>query len=310
MPEASTAKPVAQIDRKLKQGQRAELHVVDLESGESKLIHVSKDLLFEAPNWHPGGRFIVVNADGLLFRLDVESPAELIEIKSEGLPDLNNDHLISPDGRTHFVSAMDWHIYRFPWEGGEAERVTADKDPGRRFRHFLHGISPDGKVLAYVGTEQANGSEWGKRAVWLLDLETGVENMLADGFSPADGPEFSPDGRYLYFNSEMASQREGHAQLFSYSMQDGKVERLITSDTVDWFPHPSPDGHRIAYLQYPPGTVGHPPDLPVSLKVLEGRPHAARELAAFTGGQGTINVGSWAPDSRRLAYVAYPIEPA
>ena len=32
-------------------------------------------------------------------------------------------------------------------------------------------------------------------------------------------------------------------------------------------------------------------------------------ICSFFGGQGTLNTSSWAPDSRRFAYVAYPAEP-
>lgn len=295
--------------RRLLPGQRAELHLVDVETGRDLEILRSTQRLFEAPNWHPSGRWIVVNADGLLFRIDVEDPSGLVEIPMPGLPELNNDHLLSPDGRWHCVSANDGHLYRVPWEGGAPERLTVPKSPERRFRHFLHGISPDGRTLAYVGTETLDGEEWGRRALWLLDLESGAERLVADGCSPADGPDFSPDGRQLFFNSEMASRREGHAQIFGHDLEGGRMRQLTFDERVNWFPHPSPDGRRLAYLSYEPGTVGHPPDRPVVLRLIELPAGAPRDLVHLMGGQGTLNVPPWAPDSRRLAYVAYPVGP-
>ena len=110
----------------------------------------------------------------------------------------------------------------------------------------------------------------------------------------------------MYFNSEVASSVEGHAQLFRHDLRAGSVEQLTSDEHVNWFPHPSSDGRRLVYLSYPPGTVGHPADLAVELRVIDlpgGRP---RTLVALPGGQGTINVPSWAPDGRRLAYVSYP----
>jgi Tol biopolymer transport system component len=293
--------------RVLQPGQRAELYVLDVETGASELLLSSTEVLFEAPNWHPDGRWIVVNGDGVLHRVDVvDTPSELEEIPAPGLAELNNDHLISPDGRWHYVSANDGHLYRLPWEGGEAERVTTAKAPERIFRHFLHGVSPNGRTLAYVGTEVLGTDEWGRRALWLLDLDSGEERLLGDGYSPADGPEFSPDGHSVYFNSEAASTVEGHAQLFRHDLRDGSVEQLTSDERVNWFPHPAPDGRRLVYLSYPPGTVGHPADLAVELRAIDRPGDAPRTLVALPGGQGTINVRSWAPDGKRLAYVAYP----
>jgi Tol biopolymer transport system component len=308
---AEQATGAARQARRLRPGQWAELHVLDVETGTSRLLLASTDLLFEAPSWHPDGRWIVVNGDGVLhrvdtYRLDTEPPARLQEIPASGLPELNNDHLISPDGRWHYVSANDGHLYRLPFDGGRAERLTTAKAPERTFRHFLHGVSPDGHTLAYVGTENLDGDAWGRRALWLLNRETGQERLLGNGYSPADGPEFSPDGHGVYFNSEFASTTEGHAQLFRHDLRDGSAEQLTTDERVNWFPHPSPDGRRLVYLSYPPGTVGHPADLPVELRMIDLVTDTRCVLVALPGGQGTINVSSWAPDSRRVAYVSYP----
>ncbi len=193
-----------------RQGHPLSVDAIQCQNGASQLLLSSTEVLFEEPNWHPDGRWIVVNGDGVLYRVDVDSPSGLDEIRASGLPELNNDHLISPDGRWFYVSANDWHLYHLPWEGGEAERVTTPKAPARVFRHFLHGVSPDGNTLVYVGTEDLHGDEWGRRALWLLDLSSGDERLLGDGYSVADGPDFSPDGRSVYFNSEAASAVEGH----------------------------------------------------------------------------------------------------
>jgi Tol biopolymer transport system component len=302
----NTAGAPVRYARSLLTGQRAELHILDVETEASQLLLSSTDTLFEAPNWHPDGRWIVINGDGLPYRVDVKAPSGLEEIPASGLPELNIDHLISPDGRWHYVSANDGHLYRLPFEGGQAERVTTAKTPQRVFRHFPHGVSPDGRMLAYVGTENLDGDEWGRRALWLLNLDSGEEQLLGNGYSVADGPEFSPDGHSVYFNSEVASTVEGHAQLFRHDLRDGSVEQLTSDERVNWFPHPSPDGRRLVYLSYPPGTLGHPADLPVELRMINLPGGAPRTLIAFPGGQGTINVRSWAPDGRRLAYVSYP----
>ncbi|MEZ0448325.1 TolB family protein [Cellulomonas sp. ICMP 17802] len=295
--------------RELAPGQRSQLVVLDVDTGGSTvLLELTEDLV-ESPSWHPSGRWIVLNADGRLFRVEVDAPETgLVPIPLEGVPtDLNNDHILSPDGSLHYVSVNDGHVYVADWAGGPVRRVTSSKEPGRAFRHFLHGISPDGGTLAYVGTELLGDDEIGTRRLWTVDLGTGVEALVGDGFSPADGPEYSPDGTSLWFNSEVGSDVPGHAQIFRHGLRDGATEQVTHDERVNWFPHVSPDGRRVCYLSYPPGTQGHPADLPVELVVLDLATGERRTVAALPGGQGTINVNSWAPDSRRLAYVAYPV---
>jgi Tol biopolymer transport system component len=134
------------------------------------------------------------------------------------------------------------------------------------------------------------------------------ESVLLDtGDGHIDGPEWSPDGQWIYFNTERWADRPGHAQLARIPDGGGEVERLVSSDTVDWFPHLSPDGRLAVYIEFPTGTEGHPADLAVHLVVVGTDDWSTpRERIAVPGGQGTINVNSWAPDSQRFAYVSYP----
>ncbi|WP_197676237.1 TolB family protein [Nakamurella panacisegetis] len=222
---------------------------------------------------------------------------------------MNNDHLVSPDGSWHYASAQDGHIWQFPWDGGVGQRISGPKQADRRFRHYLHGISPDGDSIAFVGTEAHGHDPAGTRSLWIRNTSAGTERLLGEGFSPADGPEFSPDGRWLYFNSEIASTTPGHAQIFRSDLEGGHLEQLSFDERVNWFPHVSPDGVYAAYLSFPAGTVGHPPDRRVTIRLLHLETRATRDVVRLDGGQGTLNVNSWSPDSRRLAYVAYPFRP-
>jgi Tol biopolymer transport system component len=122
-----------------------------------------------------------------------------------------------------------------------------------------------------------------------------------------DGPEWSPDGHWIYFNTESFTGTPGHAQLARMPDVGGSIERLLTSETVDWFPHLSPDGRLATYISFPPGTLGHPGNLDVDVKVVstDDWTTTLRRYPLF-GGQGTLNVNSWAPDSSRFAFVAYP----
>ena len=278
--QATTENPAPEpvrYARTLGPGQRAELHILDVETGTSQLLLSSTDVLFEAPNWHPEGRRIVVNGDGVLYRVDVDAPAGLQEVTASGLPELNNDHLIASDGRWHYVSANDGHLYRLPWEGGEAERVTTVKAPDRVFRHFLHGVSPDGRTLVYVGTEILDRDEWGRRALWLLDLDSGAERLVGDGYSPADGPDFSPDGHSVYFNSEVASNVEGHAQLFRH---DRRVRGAAHVGRARQLVPPPVTRRTSACVSQLPARHGRPPGRP-RRRAAHGRP--SRRSSAHAG---------------------------
>lgn len=286
------------MPRTLRPGQRAELFVVDVTTGERRLVYSSSGLLFEAPNWT--GDRLVVNGNGLLFRIPVDG-GELEQLDLGGVPPINNDHVLSPDGNSVYVSAHDGHLYAVPLAGGSARRVSNDRGPD--FHHYLHGISPDGETLAYIGLEnRADGNRITN--VYTIPATGGADVQVTNDEYADDGSEYGPDGEWIYFNSERASTTEGHAQLFRIS--GDVLEQLTFDERVNWFPHPSPDGSTIAYVSFPPGILGHPEnvdDVRVRLLPTGGSP---QDLATLYGGQGTMNVPSWSPDSTRLAYVAYP----
>jgi TolB protein len=285
-------------NRTLARGQRAQIWSGGPETDRPDLVFETDERLIEAPNWSLDGRSLYVNGDGRLWRIDLDAPT-LAPIDFDGLPDINNDHVLDPDGEHIFMSANDGHIYRGALTGGAVERLTPDDG----FWHFLHGVSPDGKRLAYV--QIRDFSEPGRLAV-LAPPEPPV--VVDTGAGHIDGPEWSPDGRWMYFNTEGFTGVAGHAQLARIPDSGGRVERLVESATVDWFPHLSPDSRYAAYLAFPAGTLGHPADLNVEVRVV-----ATEEWSAvvrrypLSGGQGTINVNSWAPDSRRFAFVGYPV---
>jgi TolB protein len=285
----------------------ARLITANIDTGEREVVLESDSLHFEAPNWSPDGRWLVINAEGRMFRLPAvggSTEADLIEIDLGDVPGINNDHLISPDGRSFYVSGHDGHLYEVPWDGGTSRRVTPDRDPARRFKHYLHGISPDGRTLSYIGGGLDDAGEWVTN-VYTIGVDGSDDRQLTDDAFPDDGAEFGPDGTTLWFNSERGSDSPGHAQIFTMSLRGSDVTQLTFDERVNWFPHPSPDGERVVYISFPPGTLGHPADKDVYLRALDQESLETRDLDHFTGGQGTINVTSWAPDSRRFGYVTY-----
>jgi TolB protein len=285
-------------------GQRADVRVFDLDAGAATVVFSSATHLVEAPNWHPDAEWLVLNVDGGLVRLRMGGPAVLEALDVPAHLVLNNDHLISPDGRHLLVTARDGHLYRLPWPGGAAERITEPSDAARRFKYYLHGVSPDGLTLAAVGGGLDASGDWVTN-IYTLPASGGPHAQLTDDAFADDGPEFSADGEHIWFNSERAGEYPGHAQLFRMRADGSQLTRMTHDDRVNWFPHPSPDGRHVLYLSYPTGTTGHPANLEVELRLIELSSGTVTTIDSFLGGQGTTNVPGWAPDGRRVAYVAY-----
>jgi TolB protein len=294
--------------RVLKSGQVCQVWIHDIHTNASRLLFETDSLLLEAPNWSARGNALILNGAGTLWRMPVDQPA-LLPIAIDGIPPLNNDHVLDPDGQHIFLSAYDdWQLYRAPLTGGTAEKITGKEGP-EKLLHFLHGVSPDGKQLAFVGItldDQVETFKLVTAEIYTLGADGRNYRQITPGGVPNDGPEYSPDGQWIYYNTEAFT---GHAQIARMRPDGSGATRLSFSDTVDWFPHLSPDGKSAAYLAFPPGTAGHPADLNVELMLVRnGEWDKATSVVRLFGGQGTINVNSWSPDSGSFAFVAYPFK--
>lgn len=285
--------------------QRCEVHVFDVNTGVDELVYVTTDILLEAPNWHRDGH-LILNGNGTLWALRPEVSESIEPIKIAGVPNLNNDHVLSPDHQSIYVSANDdWHIYRVPSKGGQAVKITTDV-AGQL--HFLHGVSFDEAELAYVRLRLDSDDVFNSGRIHVLNLATGEDRVLVNGDGPEDGSEYSIDNQWIYFSTENFSSAPGHAQIARARRDGSDFEQLTFDDRVNWFPHQSLDGLFWVYLSYPTDTIGHPADLPVELKLVRnGDWQNAETLVQLFGGQGTINVNSWSPNGNKFAYVAYPI---
>ena len=209
--------------RTLQPGQRSQLLTHDLATGVSALVTESTSVLFEAPNWTVDGEWLIVNGDGLLQRVPATG-GELEPIEVPGLPLLNNDHVLSPDGGSVYVSGFDGHLHQVDLAARTSRQVSNDRGPA--FIHFLHGGSPDGKLHAYIGMDLL--ADGGVRTnIYTVPTAGGPDVQLTDSAAPHDGSEFSPDGAWLYFNSERGSDVPGHAQLFRMRPDGSGIEQLL-----------------------------------------------------------------------------------
>ena len=270
----------------------SEIAIFDLETNSVQSV-LKTERLIEAPNWSHDGRHLVVNGDGLLFRFALSGSANLEKIETGFAVMINNDHGLSPDGRQIVISdgteAGQSCIYLLPASGGTPRKVTA-KTPS-----YWHGWSPDGAKLAYCAQRD------GVFDIYVCGLDGSAETRLTDGKGHSDGPDYTSDGRWIWFNSS----RSGSAQLWRMHPDGSALEQMTSDERVNWFPHPSPDGKHVLYLAYENGIDGHPRDKNVELRLIPIAGGKPRTLLTLFGGQGSINVPCWEPTSRRFAFVRY-----
>ncbi|MEL6641755.1 MAG: biopolymer transporter Tol [Pseudomonadota bacterium] len=285
--------------RRLDPYQISQLVIAHRDGRTPTVIYETGDLI-EAPNWTPDGRWLIFNGDGRIWRISVDGAEGPTRINTAPVENCNNDHVLAPDGQTIYLSARDGHLYACPITGGTPSRRSNEAD----HRYYLHGVSPDGGVLSYVGLTHV-GDKTVTR-ICTIPSAGGPDQFLTDGAHPVDGPEFSADGAWIYFNSEAAARAPGHAQIYRIRPDGTDLEQLTHDVRVNWFPHAAPDGTCFSFLSYPSGTKGHPPDQDVIIRLMDPNGDNICDIDRFNGGQGSINVNSWAPDSQRFAYVRYP----
>jgi Tol biopolymer transport system component len=280
-----------------KRVQETSLEVVSIDTGERNVVYRARQK-FEAPNWSRDGKLFYFNQGGAMFTLPVTG-GKPTKLDIGDVVGCNNDHGLSPDGRilaiSHFMKGAS-QISVLPSSGGTPRRLTFAKEPS-----YWHGWSPDGKTLVFTGQRD------GEFDIYTIPAAGGEEKRLTTAKGTDDGPDYSPDGKHIYFNSE----RTGTMKVWRMNA-DGTDQRQVTDDTEygDWFPHPSPDGKWLVFMSYDKSVSGHPANKDVVLRIMPLEGGKARVLATLFGGQGTINVPSWSPDSRRVAFVSYlPVLP-
>jgi TolB protein len=268
------------------------LETIAIASKDRRVIHTAR-AHFEAPNWSRDGKFFLINQGGRIYKL-AAGGGEPQLLDTGFATRCNNDHGISPDGTQLVISDQSQEnrrslIYILPITGGTPRRVT------QLAPSYWHGWSPDGKLLAYCADRGGNYD------IYTIPVEGGEERRLTTAAGLDDGPDYSHDGQFIYFNSE----RTGLMQVWRMKTDGSEQTQITADDYNNWFPHPSPDGKWLVFLSYEKDVKGHPENKDVMLRLMPVGGGDIQVLAKLFGGQGTINVPSWSPDSRNLAFVSY-----
>ena len=271
--------------------------VFNIADSSKKVVYTAEGF-YQAPNWSPDGKYLLLNSPGKLWKLWLDGgkiePVDIGDVRG-----VNNDHGISKDGKWFAISAG--NVYVLPSSGGSPRQVT-NQTPS-----YFHGWSPDGKWLAMCAKRGDNFD------VYRISIDGGAEQRLTTNPGYDDGPEYSPDGKWIYFNSN----RSGSWDIWRMPADgagpdDAKAERITSDDREDWFPHISPNSKWMVFISFEKGIPDHPPNKNVTLRMMRtpgtkpGKPEI-RDLVKLFGGQGTINVSSWSPDSKQFAYVSYEL---
>ncbi len=271
------------------------LEIMDMDSGLRRILYSVEDSL-QAPNWTRDGQSLIFNRNGLLYRFHLPSMSSS-QIASGFATRNNNDHVPSFDGTMLGISDQSQDpngrslVYTMPIEGGTPQQVT-QLGPS-----YLHGWSPDGKFLIY--TAQRNGGDYD---IYRIPVSGGDEINLTNSKGLDDGSEYSPDGSKIYFNSV----RSGLMQIWRMNPDGSQPEQLTDDEFNNWFPHVSPDGDTIVMLSFSKSVdpSDHPFYKHVYLRTMPIDGGSPKVVAYLYGGQGTINVPSWSPDSKQIAFVS------
>ncbi len=289
-------KPVADNIDGYQNPSPSRLEILDIETGNRKVVYETKSHI-EAPNWSRNGKYLIYNSEGKLLKFSLKN-SKLSEINTGFATSNNNDHGISFDGKMLAIShhteengESNSIIYTVPIKGGVPSRVT-EKGPS-----YWHGWSPDGKWLTYCAERNKNYD------VYKIPAKGGEEIRLTSAEGLDDGPEYSPDGKYIYFNST----RTGMMQIWRMKPDGTDQEQVTTDNFQNWFAHPSPDGKWLIMISYLPDVPAssHPHNKRVMLRLMPVGGGDIETVAFLYGGQGTINVPSWSPDSKKVAFVSF-----
>ncbi len=254
----------------------------------------------QSPNWAPDGKSIYVHEDGRVMKIPYlrpEAGGTPEEIGVGKLVDCSGNFGLAPSGKWLAVSCAETkggphQVYVLPAEGGSAPRkLTNGATPS-----FFHAWAPDSQTIAFT-----RGSA-GKADIFTIPANGGAEVRLTND-TLNDGPDYSADGKLIYFDSS----RSGTTQIWRMKSDGSNAEQITADGTANSSPHVSPDGKTVAFLSQPVDSGEAIGDR--ALKVLSTADGLVRTVAEFQGNRGSLSMYPWG-DASHLAFASYQRLPA
>jgi hypothetical protein len=274
----------------------------------------------EGPLWLPDNTGVVFSRAGRLYKLPIKLPVrarlpdgkqgpaptlgaapladgEPVPIETGRINAITRVHGLSPDG-THviFVDRSQGappagqqrpppNTYLVPLAGGTPRLLTPNTGAGS-------SLSSDGKTFAFdtdtvpdIFTIPVDGSAPAKR--------------LTRGQGKNYGPQFSRNGEFILF----CSDRSGCMQIWRMKPDGSEPAQLTNDENNHWFPRLSPNDNYAAFITYPKGVAGDPPNSPVEIRRLNLASGANDQMARLIGGP--ASAPTFSPTGSQLTFVSY-----
>lgn len=269
------------------------LEVMDVSTGHRKVRYATSNSI-QAPNWTPDGEHLLFNSEGRLYQYSLKD--EIIRPLNTGFAiNNNNDHVLSFDGSLLGISDHNPDdgntstIYYLPAQGDSLPIPVTKAGVGAS---YLHGWSPDNREMLFTGDRK------GQYDIYSVNVNTGKEKQLTNQNTLDDGSEYSPDGKHILFNSA----RTGKMKIWRMDPEGENQTQLTFDEYNDWFPHVSPDQKWIVFISFPKDIDpnDHPFYKHCLLRIIPFEGGSPKIIGYLYGGQGSINVPSWSPDSQSI----------